>query len=115
MVGRHTTVACSSGGVDIRASTIGGAMQKGQQQPQGLRASFPVRSSRSLAREAGGSARVCAGQGSHARDRVEGATADPVGKATADPATKTMIRPKGRQIQSGKSWQRWIRPGKPWR
>jgi hypothetical protein len=103
MVERHATIACSSGGVDVRASTIGGATQKGQQQPQGLHASFRIRSSRSSARKAGGSARVCVGQDGHARGRVKGATMDLAGKATTatDSATKTAIRPKGRRIQPG--------------
>jgi hypothetical protein len=51
--------------------------------------------------EAGGSARVCAGQGGRARDRVEEVTADPTGKATTtmDPTIKTTIQPKRQQIQ----------------
>jgi hypothetical protein len=35
VVGRHATVACSSGRIDVRASTIGEATQKKQQQPRG--------------------------------------------------------------------------------
>jgi hypothetical protein len=55
---------------------------------------------RSLAREADDSARVCAGHGGRARGKIEGVTADLVGKATTatDLAWKTTIRPKGRQI-----------------
>jgi hypothetical protein len=65
--------------------------------------SFPIRSLRSPAREAGGSKRVCASQGGHARDRVEGVTTDSAGKATiaTDPAKKVIRlkrRLKGRQI-----------------
>ena len=93
-VGRHAAEACFSGGVDVRASTNGeGNTTKEQQQPQGLLASFRDQSSRSLAREAGDSARVCADQGGRARDRKEGVSADPVGKATTttDPTMKTTI------------------------
>jgi hypothetical protein len=56
-------VASFFGGVDIRASTIGGAtQQKKSNISVNLLASL-VRSSGSPAREAGGSARVCAGMG----------------------------------------------------
>jgi hypothetical protein len=63
-------------------------------------ASSLVRSLRSPAREANGSARVYAGQGGPACDRVEGVSVDPIGKATTvtDLTTKTTIRPKGRRI-----------------
>jgi hypothetical protein len=74
--------------------------RKGQHQPQGLLASFRDRSSRSLAREADGSARVYTGHGGNARGRKEGVSADLVKKATTvtDPAMKTAIRPKGGRI-----------------
>lgn len=36
VVRRCAAVACSSRGVDVRTSMVGGAMQKGQQQPEGL-------------------------------------------------------------------------------
>jgi hypothetical protein len=91
-VGRHAVEACSSGGVDVRASTNGeGDTTKEQQQPQGLLASFRDRSSTSLAREDGDSAHVCAGQGGRAHGRKEGVSTDPVGKATTttDPTRKT--------------------------
>jgi hypothetical protein len=67
---------------------------------EGLLASFHVWSSSSLAREAGGSARVCVGQGGRACDRLKGVTVDLVGKATTatNLTMKTTIRPKGRQI-----------------
>jgi hypothetical protein len=65
-------------------------------------ASSIVRTSRSPAREAIGSARVCAVHGGRARahDRIEGLMVDPAEKATTtmDPVWKTAIRPKGRQI-----------------
>jgi hypothetical protein len=50
--------------------------------------------------EAGGSARVCTGQGGCARNRIEGVSADPVGKVatTMDPAGKTAIQTKGQRI-----------------
>jgi hypothetical protein len=55
--GGHGRETCNNslflGGVDIRASTIGGAMPRGP---------FRVQSSRSHAGEAGNNARVCAGQ-----------------------------------------------------
>jgi hypothetical protein len=65
-----------------------------------LLASFHNRSSRSLIREAGDSARVCAIQRNRARGRKEGVSTDPVGKATTstDLAMKTAIRPKGGRI-----------------
>jgi hypothetical protein len=52
---------------------------------------------RSLAREAGNSAHVCAGHGGRAHSKIEGVTADLVGKATTatDLAWNTAIRPKG--------------------
>lgn len=73
-----------------------------------LLTSFRVRSLRSPAKEADDSTRVCAGKGGRTRDRVEGVTADPVGKATTatDPAKKTTIRPKGRRLQLGRLQQR---------
>jgi hypothetical protein len=79
-----------------RRSSVNGRQAdttKEQQQPQGLLASFGDRSSRSLAREAGDSARIYVGQGGRARGRKEGVSADPVGKATTatDPAIKTTI------------------------
>jgi hypothetical protein len=76
-----------------------GDTTKGHQQAD-LPASSIVQASRRLAREADGSARVCAGQGVRARCRVEGVSVDPAGKATAatNPAMKTAIRPKGWQI-----------------
>jgi hypothetical protein len=65
-----------------------------------LLASSIVQTSRSPVREAGGTARICAGHGGCARGRIEGVTADPVRKAmaTMDLAGKMTIRPKGRQI-----------------
>jgi hypothetical protein len=71
-----------------------------EHQQTNLLASSIVRTSRSPAREAGGSARVCASHGGRARDRIEGVKADLVGKATSatDPARKMAIRPKERQI-----------------
>jgi hypothetical protein len=56
-----------------------------------LPASSIVRASRSPAREADSSARVCAGHGVRACGRKEGETTDPAGKATTatDPAGKT--------------------------
>jgi hypothetical protein len=56
-----------------------------------LPASSIVRASRSPAREADGSACVCASHGVRARGRIEGETTDPAGKATAatDPVGKT--------------------------
>jgi hypothetical protein len=67
-----------------------GDTAKGHRQAD-LPASSIVRASRSPAREADSSARVCAGHGVRARDRIEGETTDPVGKATTatDPAVKT--------------------------
>ena len=76
-----------------------GDTTKGHQQAD-LPASSIVQASRSPAREADGSARVCAGQGVRARCRVEGVSVDPAGKATTatNPAMKTAIRPKGWRI-----------------
>jgi hypothetical protein len=56
-----------------------------------LPASSIVRASRSPAKEADSNARVCAGHGVSARDRIEGETTDPAGKATTstDLAGKT--------------------------
>jgi hypothetical protein len=67
-----------------------GDTTKGHQQAD-LPASLIVWASRSPAREADSSARVCAGHGVRARGRIEGETTDPAGKATAatDPAGKT--------------------------
>jgi hypothetical protein len=67
-----------------------GDTTKGHRQAD-LPASSIVRASRSPAREAASSARVCASHGVRARGRIEGETADPAGKATAatDPAGKT--------------------------
>ena len=67
-----------------------GDTTKGHRQAD-LPASSIVRASRSPAREADSSARVCAGHGVRARGRIEGETTDPAGKATAatDPAGKT--------------------------
>jgi hypothetical protein len=61
----------------------------------------------SPAREASDSAHDYAGQGGRARDRIEGLSADLTGKATIakDPTMKTMIRPKRRWIQAGRSQQ----------
>lgn len=65
-----------------------------------LLASSIVRTSRSLAREAGDSAHDSAGHGGRVRGGIEGITAHPAGKATTatDLARKTAIWPKGRQI-----------------
>jgi hypothetical protein len=67
-----------------------GDTTKGHRQAD-LHASSIIRTSRSPAREADNSARVCAGHGVRARDRIEGETTDPAGKATAatDPTGKT--------------------------
>jgi hypothetical protein len=67
-----------------------GDTTKGHQQAD-LPASSIVRASRSPAREADRSARVCAGHGVRARGRIEGETTDPTGKATTttDLAGKT--------------------------
>jgi hypothetical protein len=56
-----------------------------------LLASLIIRMSRSLAREADVTARVRAGHGARASDRIKGVTADPTEKAmtTTDPAGKT--------------------------
>jgi hypothetical protein len=132
-VGRHAAKACSSGGVDVRASTIGEGDTTKEHQQVDLLASLIVRMSRSPAREADGSARVCAGHGVRARGRIEGvrrirpgrhdpakgtadragkvaATGNPAGKATAatDP-TKEMKGWAAGRVQLGKgmrrSWQ----------
>jgi hypothetical protein len=65
-----------------------------EHQQADLLASSIVRTSRSPAREADGSARVCVGHGGRARGRIDGVTADPAGKATTatDPAGKTRSR-----------------------
>jgi hypothetical protein len=67
-----------------------GDTTKGHRQDD-LSASSIGRASRSPAREADSSARVCASQGVRARDRIEGGMADLAGKATTatDPAGKT--------------------------
>jgi hypothetical protein len=67
-----------------------GDTTKGHRQDD-LSASSIGRASRSPAREADSSARVCASQGVRAHDRIEGEMADPGGKATTatDPAGKT--------------------------
>jgi hypothetical protein len=93
-VGRHAAEACSSGGVDVRASTIDRATQ--QKSSSNLRA-FLLRSA--IGRrgaspgKADDNARVCAGQDGRARGRKEGVSADPVGKATTatGQAMKTVI------------------------
>lgn len=51
---------------------VGGAIQKDSSNLEGLLASCRVWSSRSPTRDVDDSARVCAGQGGRARDRVEG-------------------------------------------
>jgi hypothetical protein len=87
--------------LSVRASTVGGAtQQKEHQQAQDLLASSLVRSSRSPAREASGSARVCGSQSGRAHNIKEGVATDPAEKATsaADPARNTTIRPRRRQI-----------------
>jgi hypothetical protein len=76
-----------------------GDTAKGHRQAD-LSASSIIRASTSPAREADGSARVCAGHGVRARGRKDGESVDPAGKATAatNPAMKTAIRPKGWRI-----------------
>jgi hypothetical protein len=68
-----------------------------------LLASSIVQASRSPAREADDSARVCANHGVRARGRIEGETTDPAGKATAatDPVGKT----RSSQRDGGSSWK----------
>jgi hypothetical protein len=86
-----------------------------EHQQADLLASSIVRTLRSHAKECGGSACLCAGQGGRARGRKEGVAADPTGKATtaADLARNTTIQPRRRWIQPRKSRKRWIRPGRP--
>jgi hypothetical protein len=101
VVGTHTTTAYPLGGVDVRASTIDGATQKGQQQQNvDLLASFHVRVVEDPHHGGRTTAHVSAGQGGRARDRIEVVFVGPAGKAmvVTDPAMKTMIRPKGRRI-----------------
>jgi hypothetical protein len=76
-----------------------GDTAKGHRQAD-LSASSIIRASTSPAREADGSARVCAGHGVRARGRKDGESVDPAGKATTatNPAMKTAIRPKGWRI-----------------
>jgi hypothetical protein len=105
-VRRHAAKACSSGGVDVRASTIGEGDTTKEHQQVGLPASSIVRASRSPAREADSSARVCTGHGSRACGRIEGETADPAGKATTatDPAGKKRSSKRdGRSSRKGRS------------
>jgi hypothetical protein len=89
VVERNATVACSSEGVDVRASTIGEGDTTKEHQQVDL-ASSVVQTS-SPAREAGDYAHICAGHGGRAHDRMEGVTRDPAVKATTatDPAGKT--------------------------
>jgi hypothetical protein len=79
-VGRHAAEACSSGGVDVRASTIGeGDTTKGHYQVD-LLASLIVLMSRSPGRP-DGSARICAGHGAVTDPNVMAtAVTDPTGK-----------------------------------
>jgi hypothetical protein len=99
--GRETCNSSLFFGRGRRSSVNGrqGDTTKEHQQAD-LLASSIVRTSRNPAREVGDCARVCAGHGGRARDRIEGATVDPAGKATTatDPAGKMTIRPKGRRI-----------------
>jgi hypothetical protein len=88
-IGRHATKACSSGGVDVRASTIGEGDTTKEHQQGNLLASSIDRTSRSPAREADDSARVCTDHGVRACGRIEGVTG----------------------IQPGRPWQRRIQPG----
>jgi hypothetical protein len=90
----------------------GDTIKKGHRQGD-LPASSIVRASRSPAREADSSARVCAGHSVRARGRREGETADPAGKAT----TATDIAEKTRSSQrtadrAEKVTATWIRPGR---
>jgi hypothetical protein len=89
VVERNTTVACSSEGVDVRASTIGEGDTTKEHQQVDL-ASSVVRTL-SPAREAADSTRIYAGHGGRVRDRTEGVTRDPGVKATTttDPTRKT--------------------------
>jgi hypothetical protein len=84
-----------------------GDTAKGHRQAD-LPASSIVRASRSPAREADSSARVCAGHGVRARGGIEGETADPAGKATTatDPAGKPRSSQRGRRIEPERSQQR---------
>jgi hypothetical protein len=72
VAGRHATVACSSGGVDVRASTIGRAtQQKSTSRPRTfLLLLSSSRRGASLGRPT--TARVCAGQGGHASQNRRG-------------------------------------------
>jgi hypothetical protein len=81
-VGRHATKACSSGGVDVRVSTIDEGDTTKEHQQVDLLASLTVRMSRNPARQANDSAHVYVGHGVHARGRIVGVTVDTVGKAT---------------------------------
>jgi hypothetical protein len=89
-IGRHAAEACSSGGVDVLALTIGEGGTTKEHQQGDLLASSIVRTSRSPAREADGSARVCTGHGVRACGRIEGVT-------TIWPG-----RPRQRRIQPGR-------------
>jgi hypothetical protein len=105
VVGRHVAEACSSGGVDVRASTIGEGDTTKEHQQIDLLSSLIVRMSRSPATETYGNARVCAGLGVRARGRIEGVTADPVektrsgqrdGKSSREGRSNGESGPKGR-------------------
>jgi hypothetical protein len=83
-VRRHTVVVCSSGGLDIRASTVGRRdTTKEHQQIKDLLVSSIARLSRSPIRKANGSACVCVSQVGRARGTVEAVMTDLVEMATA--------------------------------
>jgi hypothetical protein len=104
------------GGVDVRASTNGeGDTTKEHQQPQSLLTSFHDRSSRSLAREAGDSARICASQGgSRPRQKRRGIGGSGRKSHDSDGSShEDDDLDKGMADLVGMAAATWVRPGRP--
>jgi hypothetical protein len=102
------------GRVDVRASTIGKATQIKEHQQVDLPASSIVQASRSPAREADGSARVCAGHGVRARGRKEGECRIRPGRPRQRRIwTGRRNLAKGTADRAGKVATTGIRPGRP--